>query len=146
MKNSNVVLFAKTLNVVSWLKDTTLFLYENPQNVIKSFTKHPPKWNFISNLKILSDLLYLRLFSNERLFRSCHLLCKRPRCHDSANKTHVAEKIFKLSSIHASVIYQIRWIHWISDPFRKNSNIKIDLSKKSRRKQEILRNFIITHI
>ena len=31
----------------------------------------------------------------------------------STCKTHVRNSIFKLTSIHASVIYQIPWIHWI---------------------------------
>ena len=35
-----------------------------------------------------------------------HLLCKRPACYHSASKTHVRDWIFKLSPIHASVIYQ----------------------------------------
>ena len=47
------------------IKDTTLFFYENPRNVIKCLIKHPPKLNFISNLKILSHILYLPLFSND---------------------------------------------------------------------------------
>ena len=33
----------------------------------------------------------------------CHLLCKRPGCYHSTNKTHVRDRIFKLSPIHASV-------------------------------------------
>ena len=56
--------------------------------------------------------------------QTCHLLCKRPGCYHSVSKTHVRERIFKLSPIHALVIYQIpwiRWIHQISDPFRENS-------------------------
>ena len=47
--------------------------------------------------------------------RTCHLLCKRQGCYHSTNKTHVGDRIFKLSLIHASVIYQIPWIgriHW----------------------------------
>ena len=36
-----------------------------------------------------------------------HLLCKRPRCYHSISKTQVADRIFKLGPIHASVIYQI---------------------------------------
>ena len=54
-------------------------------------------------------------------FRTCHLLCMRLRCYHSASKTQVSERIFKLSPIHASVIYQIPWIHWISDPSKENS-------------------------
>ena len=52
--------------------------------------------------------------------RTCHLLCKRPGCHHSTSKTHVRDRIFKLSPIHASVIYQIHWIpriHWIQWKF-----------------------------
>ena len=41
----------------------------------------------------------------------------------STNKTHVRDKIFKLTPIHASVIYQILWIYWISIPFRENSTV-----------------------
>ena len=47
------------------------------------------------------------------------------------SKTQVPERIFKLSPIHASVIYQIpwiRWIHWISDLFGENSIDHFDSS------------------
>ena len=49
---------------------------------------------------------------------------KRPGCYHSASKTQVKDRIFKLTPIHASVIYQIpciRWIHWKFCSFRKNS-------------------------
>ena len=46
-----------------------------------------------------SEILYFK-----KIIRTCHLLCKRPRCYHSASKTEVTEKIFKLSPIHASVI------------------------------------------
>ena len=36
-------------------------------------------------------------------------------------KTHVRDRIFKLTVIHASVIYQMPWIHWILVPFRENT-------------------------
>ena len=36
-----------------------------------------------------------------------HLLCKRPGYYRRISKTHVRDMIFKLSPIHASVIYQI---------------------------------------
>ena len=44
--------------------------------------------------------------------RTCHLLCKRPRCYHSISKTCVRDRIFKLNPIHASIIYQIPWIRW----------------------------------
>ena len=53
-----------------------------------------------------------------------HFLCKKPGCYHSNSRTQVAKRTFKLSPIHASVIYQIpsiRRIHWISDLFRENS-------------------------
>ena len=46
-----------------------------------------------------------------------------PTTSHSASKTHVWDGIFKLSPIHASVIYQIRWIQWIPVPFRENSTV-----------------------
>ena len=48
-------------------------------------------------------------------------LCWRPGCYHSTCETHVKDRNFKLTSTHASVIYQIRRIHWISVPFRENS-------------------------
>ena len=71
----------------------------------------------------------------KNIIQTCHLLCKRPRCYNSASKTQVAERVFKLNPIHASVIYQIpwiSWIHWISDPFRENSNV---LNNKGRKRE-----------
>ena len=40
----------------------------------------------------------------------------------SKRKKQCLNRIFKLTQTHASVIYQIPWIHWISVPFKKNSN------------------------
>ena len=54
--------------------------------------------------------------------QTCHLLCKRLGWYHSANKTQVAEGIFKSSPTHASEISQILWIRWISIPCRKNPN------------------------
>ena len=51
---------------------------------------------------------------------ACHLLCKRPGSCHRASKTHSRGKISKVSIVHASVIYQIPWNRWISDPFRDN--------------------------
>ena len=68
----------------------------------------------------------------KNIIRTCLLLCKRLRCNHSINKTQVEERIFKLSQIHVSVIYQISWIswiHWISYPFRR-SFIKTENSRE----------------
>ena len=62
------------------------------------------------------------------MIRDCYLLCKRPSCCHSASKTQ-ADRIFKLSPVHASVIYQIPWNRWISDPFRENPINTTDLNK-----------------
>ena len=42
----------------------------------------------------------------KKSIQTCHLPCKRPRCHHGTSKTQVAEKNFELSPVHASVIYQ----------------------------------------
>ena len=39
--------------------------------------------------------------------QSCHFLCNRQGCYQSASKTHVRDRMFKLSPTHASVRYQI---------------------------------------
>ena len=44
--------------------------------------------------------------------RPCHFLYKRPGCYHCASTTHMRDRIFKFSLIHASVIYLILWIHW----------------------------------
>ena len=48
---------------------------------------------------------------------TCHLLCKRSRCYHSTSKTHVRDRNFKLSLIHALVIIEIPWIRWIQWKF-----------------------------
>ena len=51
--------------------------------------------------------------------------CDRDQDATTAPARHVRDKSFKLIPVHASVIYQIPWIHWIhriSVPFRKNSS------------------------
>ena len=59
-----------------------------------------------------------KLLCFKKIIRTCHHLCER--CYHGTSKTQVTKQIFKFSPIHASVIYQIPWIHWISDPFREN--------------------------
>ena len=55
--------------------------------------------------------------------RNCHLLCKRPGCCHSPSETHVRDMILKLSTIHASVVYQIP----------RNSIKSIDYAYRSRK-------------
>ena len=72
--------------------------------------------------------------------RTCCLLCKRPGCYHSTSKTHVRDRIFKLSPIHASVIYQIPWIpwiQWISLPLRENSIYHVLPDKESLEEMDI---------
>ena len=55
---------------------------------------------------------------------TCHLLCKRPRCYHSTIKTHVRDRIFKLSPFHASAIIRFPEFTEFNEscaPFRKNS-------------------------
>ena len=68
--------------------------------------------------------LYVKILYFKKIIRISYLMCKRPRCYHSASKTQVAERIFKLTPVHATVIYQIlwiRWIPWISYPLREYS-------------------------
>ena len=56
--------------------------------------------------------------------RTCHLLCKRPGCYHSASKTHVRDRIFKSTPIHASMIIRFPEFAEFSEssaPFKKNS-------------------------
>ena len=53
--------------------------------------------------------------------QTCHLLCKRPGCCHNSSKTRMRDRILVISPIHASMIYQISWIHCITVPFRENS-------------------------
>ena len=99
------------------------------------FLRQVPSWDntiefpYMVSLNLLNsvtkNIIFQKHYSN---LPPSHLLCKRPTCYHSASKTLVAERIFKLSPIHVSVIYQIPWIHWISDPFRENSNVLVFLA------------------
>ena len=56
--------------------------------------------------------------------RTCHLLCWNQGCYHFNSQTHVRNRIFKMTPILASLIYQIpwiRWMQWIPVPFRENS-------------------------
>ena len=78
--------------------------------------------NVFTEFAEFSDKKYCILKS---IIQTCQLLCKRPKCYNIASKTQVTEGIFKLSPIHALLIYQIHRIHWISDSFRENSNVSV---------------------
>ena len=55
-----------------------------------------------------------------------HLLCKRPGRYHNTSKTHVRDRIFKSSPIHASMIIRFPGFAELGEssaPFRKNSNV-----------------------
>ena len=61
----------------------------------------------------------------KKVIWNCSLLCKGPGCYQRVIKTSVTESIFKLTPIHASVIFEIsriQWFQWILLPFMENSN------------------------
>ena len=59
---------------------------------------------FFLNVYSLKSLnLVTKVFFIKRAW-TCHLLCKSPGCYQSTRKTHVRDRIFKFSQIHASVI------------------------------------------
>ena len=69
-------------------------------------------WVFLEYFQWIQPIQWLNIFVIKRV-RTCSLSCK----------THIRDRILKLTPIHASVIYQIQWIHWIywiSVPFREN--------------------------
>ena len=53
--------------------------------------------------------------------RTCGLEWKRPGCYHNASNIQIIDMIFKLTPFHASLIYQIPWIQWISVPFSPNN-------------------------
>ena len=56
--------------------------------------------------------------------RTCHLLCNRPEYYHNTSKTHVRDRIFRLSPIHASMIFRFPEFPEFSEsssPFRENS-------------------------
>ena len=83
--------------------------------------KQASKWwnNTFPQMSPLNSVIEISVF--KRIIRNC--MYKRPGCYHSASKTQVRDRIFKLTPTHTSMIYQIRWITWISFPFRKNSII-----------------------
>ena len=59
--------------------------------------------NVFSEFSEFSDKKYLSL----KGVPTCQILCKRPSCYHGTSKTHVSDRIFKLTPIHALVIYKI---------------------------------------
>ena len=58
----------------------------------------------------LNSVTKMIVFTVKRA-RTCHLFRKCPGCCHSVSKTHVRDRIYRLSQIHASVIYQILLIY-----------------------------------
>ena len=69
-------------------------------------------WSFF-----LKGLTELTKISVTKRAWTCHLLFKRSRCFHSTSKTSVRDRIFKLSPIHALVIYYIPGIYGIQYKF-----------------------------
>ena len=74
-------------------------------------------WVFLIFFIECSDKFFAR-----KVIWTWKLLCKRPRCYHRTSRTRAKERIFKLTTNNALVIYKSHWIDWISLPFRENSN------------------------
>ena len=57
--------------------------------------------------KSLNYITYLSLRQKGSNLPHSHLVCRSSGCYHSASKTRVRDKVFKLSPIHASMIYPI---------------------------------------
>ena len=57
----------------------------------------------------------------QNVILTCNLLCKRPRPYQESSKTQVRKRIFKLTPIHVSVIYQYLLIRQISLPSKETA-------------------------
>ena len=56
-------------------------------------------------LNVFSEFSDKKFYQYSKRVQTCSLLCKRSGCYHSTSKTQVRDKIFKLSPIHASLIY-----------------------------------------
>ena len=59
---------------------------------------HPEPIVFSLNVS-LNSFNYDNKYYVSKIIRTCHLLCKRPRCFHSISKTQVSETIFKLNDL-----------------------------------------------
>ena len=75
---------------------------------------------FEFSLNVFAEFSDKNICHYSKMVWTGYLLCKRPGWYYNTGKTHARDRIFKLSPVHASVIYQIPWIH-CPLPFRENS-------------------------
>ena len=80
-------------------------------------------WNafLFESVSRLNWIQWQRIFVNNIVW-TCNFMLKRSKCFHITNKTQERDWIHKWTPIHASVIYQISWIHWIFISIRENSN------------------------
>ena len=74
----------------------------------------PTLWILRSNVTMEFSLNFC-----EKIISTYSLLCRRPRCYHTTNKTNVTDRIFKLTPIEASMtckIPRIDWIQWRFSP------------------------------
>ena len=120
-----------------WLDGITEFLlWWNPCTKNLSDINWPNKVKYLNRVQASFSIYHrtrercklnavTKITAYSKRVQTCRLLCWIPGCYHSACKTHVRDRIFKSTPIHASVIHQITWncwIHWIPVPFRENSN------------------------
>ena len=79
--------------------------------------------NVFTELAEFSDKRYVITVKGLEPLSARDLLCERPACYHSGSTTHVRDRIFKLSPIHASVIISFPEFSEFSESyfsFRKN--------------------------
>ena len=135
----NVSIISCILNLTtgnSWFDFQTVFMTINYKRLLSIFwslerlmyVPSDAQWSFSRTFSVNSLNSVTKIFVIKRA-QSYHLLCKRLGCYHSASKTHVRDRNFNMSPIHASVIYQIPHFTKIAEfsensaPFRKNSSI-----------------------
>ena len=95
-----------TLRIAEWFSWWTVarIWWVFHLNYVHSVIDH---WSFFLNF--FTEFNDKNSYHYSKMTQTCHLLCRRPGCYDSASNTHVRNRFFKLSPICASVIYQIPW-------------------------------------
>ena len=80
------------------------------ESYVKMFTVVQDRVLFQLSLNVFpyfDDFNYKNICHHSKRVGTNDLLCLRPGCYHSTSKTHVRDRIFKSTLIHASVIYQI---------------------------------------
>ena len=128
------VLLGKNVAILNWRIFSLVVLFTS-----RTHTKLVLNWDLPKGFHWVGWIEWQNICHYSKRVQTCYSLHYKPGCYHSESKTYVRDRIFKLTRIYGSVIYQIPCIcvlHWTLFPFRENLVLLKNIKKRKQKRKQ----------